>query len=53
MKCILAYVDRIDLLAVINSVLNFDALRVNIQFDPSPNLTQVKTSFVSHVAHMM
>lgn len=53
MKCILAYVDRIDLLAVMNSVLNFGALWVNIEFDPSPNLTQVKTSFVSYVVHMM
>ena len=33
LKCILPYDERIDLLAVINSVLNFDALRTKIELE--------------------
>ena len=33
LKCILPYDEQIDLLAVINSVLNFDALRTNIELE--------------------
>lgn len=33
LKCILPYDERIYLLAVINSVLNFDALRTNIELE--------------------